>query len=418
MTRRLIILGSTGSIGTQALDVVEHLNALHKAGAFPHRFEIVGLAAGSNAELLAAQAARVGCKNTALATRLGSTGMLPVSTPSTSLSSSQLLTGPDAAERLVCTVECDLVLAAMVGSAGLPATLAAIALGRDVALANKETLVAAGELVVREAARTGSRLLPVDSEHAALWHCLQSLDNDLVPPVASVPRVRRVILTASGGPFRTWPLERIRKASPREALNHPTWSMGPKVTIDSASLMNKALEIIEAHWLFGFAPRQIEALIHPQSTVHALAEMVDGSVIAQLSATDMRHPIQQALAWPERVEPRSARLDLTRLGSLEFAAPDLERFPSLGFAYRAMEAGGTAGAVLNAANEMAVQRFLSSGESLSPMPFGLIPQVVAEAMDAVPAKPITGLADVTSAEDQARRFVAGRLRDLEPAFAN
>jgi 1-deoxy-D-xylulose-5-phosphate reductoisomerase len=417
MTRRLIILGSTGSIGTQALDVVEHLNALHKAGEFPHRVEVVGLAAGSNAELLAAQAARFGCTHTALATNPRGTGMLPVSTPSTSRASTMSLSGSDAAERLVRSVECDLVLAAMVGSAGVPATLAAISLGRDIALANKETLVAAGELVVREASRTGSRLLPVDSEHAGLWQCLQSLDNALVPPVPGVPRVRRVTLTASGGPFRTWPLERIRNATPKEALNHPTWSMGPKVTVDSASLMNKALEIIEAHWLFGLAPEQIGALIHPQSTVHALAEMVDGSVIAQLSATDMRHPIQQALAWPRRVAPCSTRLDLATLRSLEFEAPDLERFPALGFAHRAMAAGGTAGAILNAANEMAVQRFLASAAGPRPMPFGLIPTLVREAMDAVPATPIRSLDDVHLAEAAARAQVASRLRDLEPAFA-
>ncbi len=401
MKRRLIILGSTGSIGTQALDVVTHLNTLHARNQFPHHVEVVGLAAGANAELLRQHASQHPKAVTALAA--GAPGFT--------------YTGADAAEQLVRNVEADIVLASMVGSAGLPATLAAIALGRDVALANKETLVAAGELVVREAMRSGSRLLPVDSEHAGLWHCLQSVDASLVPPVQHVPRVRRVVLTASGGPFRSWSLEKIRVATPRQALNHPTWSMGPKVTIDSASLMNKALEIIEAHWLFGLAPDAIEAIIHPQSTVHALAEMEDGAVIAQLSATDMRHPIQQALAWPERVAPCSPRLDLHTLRSLEFLAPDLERFPSLGFAYRVMRAGGTAGAILNAANEVVVQRFLASADSTQPMPFGLIPRVVGEVLDAIAPTPITSLADVARAESQARALAAERLRDLQAAFA-
>lgn len=418
MNRRLIILGSTGSIGTQALDVVTHLNALHADRKYPSRFEVVGLAAGANAALLARQAHAFNCPRTALAstpsTQSGGTGMLPVSTSSASSafsSSSPTFTGPSAAEDLIKSTDCDLVLTAMVGSAGLPATLAAIHLGRDIALANKETLVAAGEFVIRAARASGSRLLPVDSEHAGLWQCLQSLDHDLVPPLRTAPAIERVVLTASGGPFRTWTKDRIEHATPAEALNHPTWSMGPKVTIDSASLMNKALEIIEAKWLFNIEPRRIEAVIHPQSTVHALVEFADGSMVAQLSATNMRHPIQQALSWPHRVAPCSGRLDLQTLRSLEFEPPDFDRFPSLALAYRVMEQGGTSGAVFNAANEAAVTLFLASGDrgvGKRPIPFGFISRVVAEAMERVKPEPLTDLAAVIRADAAARRFVESR----------
>lgn len=352
MTRRLIILGSTGSIGTQALDVVEHLNALHKAGAFPHRFEVVGLAAGSNAELLAAQASRFGCQHTALATRPSGTGMLPVSTPSTSLSSSQLLTGPDAAERLVRTVECDLVLAAMVGSAGLPATLAAISLGRDVALANKETLVAGGALVMAEVRARGGRLLPVDSEHSAIFQALVGED---------IAAVERIILTASGGALRDWPLDQLARATVKEALAHPNWAMGQRITIDSASMFNKALEVIETREYFGVDPDQIEVIIHPESLIHSMVGYRDGAIMAHMGAPDMRHSIGYALNWPDRAPLPVARLDLAQIGQMTFRSPDLQRYPALRLAREVMARRGLAGAAFNAAKEVALDHFLAGG---------------------------------------------------------
>lgn len=401
--RRLIILGSTGSIGTQALGVVAHLNSLHERGEFPMRYDVVGLAAGTNAALLFDQGARYGVRHLALANGGGSGSSL----------GGGVFVGSDAAERLVRTVECDMVLAAMVGSAGLPATLAAVELGLDVAIANKESLVAAGGLVVPAAEKSGSRLLPVDSEHSALWQCLTGATSGegrgACPPLRLQESVSRVILTASGGPFRAWSKEQIHAATPAQALRHPTWSMGPKVSIDSASLMNKALEIIEAHWLFGVPGPRIEAVIHPQSIVHAMAEFTDGSVIAQMASPDMRGPIQHALAWPIRCNGVSKRLDFGALGRLEFEPPDHARFPALALAYQAIEKGGTAGAILNAANETAVEAFIKSGRGESPMPFGRITELVGAALAQVPVRPLTALADCQAAEAAARDFVVKHL---------
>jgi len=410
MTRRIIILGSTGSIGTQTLEVVEHLNALHARGEFPLRHEIVGLAAGRNAALLFDQAARFGVRHLALAG--SASGPAP--------SSPGLRTGPTAAEALVREVDCDLVVAAMVGSAGLPATLAAVALGRHVALANKETLVAAGALVVPAALASGASLLPVDSEHAALWQCLQSVDHSLDPahgheaprrrpPMHAHPSVRRVVLTASGGPFRTWTKDRIDAATPADALKHPTWRMGRKVTVDSASLTNKALEIIEAHWLFGLPADRIEALIHPQSIVHALVEFDDGSLLAQLGAPDMRGPIQHALTFPSRPAACAQRLDLATLSRLEFETPDPARFPALPLAYHAIRVGGTAGAIFNAANEAAVEAFLASADSPAPMRFGRIAELVQDAIAAIAVVPLRSLADALAADAATRAHVQDAL---------
>jgi 1-deoxy-D-xylulose-5-phosphate reductoisomerase len=399
-TRRIIILGSTGSIGTQTLEVITHLNALHERGGAPHRFQVVGLAAGKGAALLADQARRFGVRELAIAE------------PNGVALSGNLRAGPDAAERLVREVECDLVLAAIVGSAGLPATLAAVELGRDVALANKETLVAAGALVVPEAHRSGAKLLPVDSEHAAVWQCLQGVVAD-APALRAAPRgVRRVILTASGGPFRTATHEQIASATREQALKHPTWSMGAKVTTDSASLMNKALEIIEAHWLFALPAEKIEAAVHPQSAAHALVEFDDASIVAQLATPDMRGPIQNALTWPARLASLVPPLAMGSAGdtqasrpqSLQFEAPDLERFPLLATAYRAIRTGGTSGSILNAANEEAVLAFLRDE-----IRFGRIPELVLEAIDAVPSTPLRSLQDALHADRHARAFVQSRL---------
>lgn len=410
--KRIIILGSTGSIGTQTIEVVEHLNRLHDRGEHPTRYRVVGLAAGRNAGLLCEQAGRLGVGDLAIGEN-GANASLPGAT---------IRRGPEAAERLVCEVECDVVLAAMVGFAGLPATLAAVQLGRDVALANKETLVAAGELVIPAAVRSGSRLLPVDSEHCGVWQCLGMAAEGGCPPMKCGREVSRVVLTASGGPFRTWEKSRIDAATPREALNHPTWSMGPKVTIDSASLTNKALEVIEAHWLFGLEAERIGVLVHPQSMVHALVEYSDGNVMAQLAPPDMRTPIQAALTWPRRAGGVSRKVDWRNLGKLDFAEPDLERFPALGLGYEVIRRGGTSGAVFNAANEAAVEAFLMGHDvapggggkarqcpPIRPISFGRIGELTAAAMREIGVSPLNSLADAQAADAEARRFVMSAL---------
>ena len=390
--RRLLLLGSTGSIGTNTLKVVEHL---HRAGVM--RFEIVGLATGANAVTLAEQAERFDVEHVALADDSGASQLSGrVSRPR------HLYTGPDAALELVEAVARpgDLVVGAMVGSAGLPATLAAIERGCDIALANKETLVAAGALVMPLVKSRGVNLLPVDSEHSAIFQCLSA--------GRSVDEVKRLVLTASGGPFRTWPADRLYAATVEETLNHPTWNMGPKVTVDSASLMNKALEVIEAHWLFGVSTDRIHVVVHPQSIVHSFVEFVDGSVVAQLSPPDMKSPIQYALTWPDRAEGCSPRMDWASALHLDFEPVDHQRFPALGLASRVVETGGSAGAVFNAANEAAVAAYLERR-----IPFGRIAQLVGETLDAIEPAPIESLDDVRRADDAARQQV-GRLMAESP----
>lgn len=376
MTKRIIILGSTGSIGTQSLDVIAHLNALYERNESPINFEVVGLCAGSNRALLAEQSTRFNVRHTACAAD-----------------------SPSAALDLVTRVDCDLVVTAMVGSAGIRATLAAIDLKRDIALANKETLVAAGALIVPRAIAHGVKLLPVDSEHAALWQCL---DVTTPPPFTTANDLTRCILTASGGPFRTATRAQIWDATPKEALNHPTWSMGKKVTIDSASLMNKAFEILEAHWLFALPADRIDALVHPQSLVHALAEFADGNTIAQLAAPDMRTPIQHAIAWPWRAPAPSRKLDWATLRTLAFEPVDHERFPLLNLAYHAIKHGGTAGAILNAANEAAVNTFLQSADAPKPLRFGTVIETVLATVESLKPTPMTTLDDCLHADQQAR----------------
>lgn len=387
--RRIILLGSTGSIGTQTLDVIENLNALASAGKSPVRYRVVGLAAGRNGALVCEQAQRFNVRELAIADETS-----PVS-------GANVRRGQDAAERLVREVECDVVLAAMVGAAGLPATLAAVELGRDVALANKETLVAAGELVIPAARRSGSKLLPVDSEHAGVWQCLPA---PCCPPMDCGVEIARVVLTASGGPFRTWSASDIAAATPEQALKHPTWAMGRKVTIDSASLTNKALEVIEAHWLFGIGADRIGVVIHPQSIVHAMVELSDGNVLAQLAPPDMRTPIQIALTFPHRAAGVSRKLDWTSMSRLDFEQPDLERFPALGAAYEVIRAGGTAGAAFNAANEVAVEAFLDRR-----IPFGAIPRLSRAALERVGTSPLRSLTDVLEADREARRFTTSAI---------
>ncbi len=405
--RRVIILGSTGSIGTQTLEVIAHLNGLHAAGRCEQRFEVVGLACGKNAALMAQQAEKFGVRHTACAA-VPESAAESLAFVRPSCGDALSAAGEESASDLVSSVECDMVVAAVVGSAGIQATLKAVELGRDVALANKETLVAAGSLVVAAAKKSGAALLPVDSEHAALWQCLGSRQ---APPSIPDDGLERVILTASGGPFRTWTKEKIWGATAAEALRHPTWTMGRKVTVDSASLMNKALEIIEAHWLFGIPGSRIEALVHPQSLVHAIAEFRDGNCMAQLAAPDMRTPIQHALTWPRRVEGLSRRLEWSTLRGIEFEPVDHERFPLLALAHRAISDGGTAGAILNGANEAAVGAFLRDGSSLR---FGAVVEAVLETVSAVRPSAMRTLDDCMNADAAAREHACRVLKVTSP----
>lgn len=332
--RRLIILGSTGSIGCSALEV---------AAALPGEVQVVALAGGGRWELLAEQAARFRVPSVALRDAAHYDALRRACPHGT-----RVLAGESALIELVQSVDADLVLAAVVGAAGLPATLAAVERGMDLALANKESLVVAGELLMPLARKRSSNVIPVDSEHSAVFQAMQAGRRE---------EVLRVYLTASGGPFRGWERERMRAATLEAALRHPTWTMGPKITIDSASLMNKGLEIIEAHHLFGLAPDEIEVLVHPESIVHSIVEFRDGSQIAQLGTPDMKTPIQYALTYPRRVGATAERLAWSQPRNLTFEPPDFERFPNLALAFEAARRGGTAGAVLNAANEAAVELF-------------------------------------------------------------
>jgi len=334
MHKRIIILGSTGSIGQAALQVVTALG---------DEVEIVGLAAGNNWRLLAEQAARFGVASVAIASENGYDALRRACPRGTNV-----LAGAPGVVQLVRQSDANLVVAAIVGAAGLPATLAAVERGMDVALANKESLVAAGSLIMPLARERGSRLIPVDSEHSAVFQALQCGRRE---------EVRKIYLTASGGPFRTWSAERIEQATLAEALQHPTWEMGPKITIDSATMMNKALEVIEAVWLFGVTPEQVQVLVHPESIVHAMVEYCDGSVVAQLGLPDMKIPIQYAMTFPRRVSGLAEPLRWDQVGSLNFESPDLAKFPALRLGYEVARRRGSSGVVLNAANEAAVERF-------------------------------------------------------------
>lgn len=334
MQQRIGILGSTGSIGQSTLDVIDHLGS---------GYAVVGLGAGSRVPELVRQARKYGSAYVAIADNSGYEELRGALADDVSV-----FNGENGLVELVEQSDCDCVVSAIVGAAGLPATLRAVELGKTVAVANKEILVTAGAIIMPLAKCTGARLIPIDSEHSAIHQALHA---------GRRSEVRRVYLTASGGPFLTASAEKMRNATLNDALNHPTWSMGPKITIDSATMMNKALEIIEAKWLFDLSPDQIEVIVHPESIIHSLVEFHDGSVIAQLGTPDMRTPIQYALTYPERMPGMSESLDLVRIGRMNFHAPDFDRFPALQLGYEAARRGGTAGAVLNAANETAVGLF-------------------------------------------------------------
>ena len=332
--QRIVVLGSTGSIGQNTLEVLAGLD---------RRYEVVGLAAGSQWKPLAQQARDWRPKAIAITDVANADALRSAVDRSV-----RVYTGPQAMVELIEAEACEVVVSAVVGAAGLPATLRAVELGRRIALANKETLVVAGALIAPLARQTGAALIPVDSEHSAIFQSLQA---------GRRSEVRRIFLTASGGPFRTWDTEQMARATLEDALNHPTWAMGPKITIDSATMMNKALEIIEARWLFDMPADRISVLVHPESVVHSLVEFCDGSLIAQLGSPDMRLPIQYALTWPDRLPCPSQSLDLLAHRRLHLDPPEEDRFPALRRGHEPARRGGTAGAVLNAANEAAVGLF-------------------------------------------------------------
>ena len=380
--KKLLILGSTGSIGVQALDVV-------RSGG---EHEVVGLAAQRSCERLLEQARTLGVSRVAL------TDVDAAARAAESWTGGEVLCGPEGLARLIVESEADLVLNGLIGSAGLGPTVTALGEGIDVALANKESLVVGGELVMKLAEATGARVIPVDSEHSALFQLLRRE----APGAAE-----RLVLTASGGPFRGRDAESLRDVTAAEALVHPTWEMGGKITIDSATLMNKGLELIEAHHLFGFPYERIAVVVHPQSIVHAVVHLNDGSSLAHLGYPDMRVPISYALHYPERADVALETLDLAGVGSLTFESPDLETFRCLGLARDAAAAGGTGPCILNAANEVAVHAFL--GERLT---FLDIPRVIEGTLDAIEPQPVREFEDLYDADAEAREhagLLAARL---------
>ncbi|MCG9967773.1 1-deoxy-D-xylulose-5-phosphate reductoisomerase [Pelotomaculum terephthalicicum JT] len=384
--KRVVILGSTGSIGRQALEVIRQL---------PDRFKVVGLAAGKHWQLLAGQI-REFRPDAVVLEREQELNNLRDELVWSGIP--DLAWGRSGLENLAMLPQADIVLVAVTGALGIYPTIAAISAGKDVALANKETLVAAGHLVIELAAQKKSALLPVDSEHSAIWQCLNGQERGAV---------EKIILTASGGPFRNFSKEQLDNVTVDMALSHPNWQMGNKITIDSATLMNKGLEIIEAKWLFGVSYEQIEVVIHPQSIIHSAVEFSDGSVIAQMGQPDMRLPIQYALTYPERLPGCCSRLKLTRLQELTFEEPDIERFPSLKLAFEAGKTGGTLPAVLNAANEVAVNSFLEKR-----IPFQAIPFIVGEVMEKHLTAKQPGLEEIMEADSWARETGAALIRTL------
>lgn len=379
------ILGSTGSVGEQTLDVIDR---------HPH-LQVFALTAHRNVDKLEAQclhfrpryAVMVDAAAAAqLAQRLAG-------------SDTEILSGPEGLVEVVVATEVTSVMAAIVGAAGLAVTLAAVEAGKRVLLANKEALVMAGELFMAAVARHGATLLPIDSEHNAIFQCLPAAPGVGGRVAVDVSAVRRVLLTASGGPFLDLPAEALAGVTPAEACRHPRWRMGPKISVDSATLMNKGLEFIEACFLFGLPPAQVDVVIHPQSIVHSLVEYVDGSMVAQMATADMRIPIAYGLSWPRRMASGAAFLDLAQVATLEFRRPDLQRFPCLQLGMEAARAGGTTPAILNAANEVAVQAFLDGRLS-----FARIPVIIAAVLDKMPCEQASTLAIIRAADAAARNL--------------
>ncbi|MEE9161739.1 MAG: 1-deoxy-D-xylulose-5-phosphate reductoisomerase [Candidatus Neomarinimicrobiota bacterium] len=386
--RRLSIIGSTGSIGTQALEVITTL---------PGEFQVVAMTARRSVALLAEQAMRFRVEAVAI-TESKAAEELKQSLVGSGI---EVFAGREGLLAVAGRDDVDLCLNGMVGGAGMAPTIAALAAGVDVALANKESLVMAGEFIADLLQRKGVQLYPVDSEHSAIWQCLTGEEHD---------QVRRLILTGSGGPFRTRPLEKFAKVTKEEALQHPNWDMGPKITIDSATMMNKGLEVIEARWLFDLGPDQVDIVVHRESIIHSMVEFVDGSVKAQLGVPDMKIPIQYALTYPDHKPSKWPRLDLTRIGSLNFEPPDLERFPCIGLAYEALRRGGSAPAVLNMANDLAVQAFLNDH-----IPFVAIPSILEDAVSKHPFVERPGLDAIESLQEWTGQHVGEAIDMRVPA---
>ena len=384
MKRRISILGATGSVGTSTLDLVER---------HPDRFEVVALTAATNAAALADCARRTGAKLAVIADE----EKLAELREALAGTHCRAATGHDAMLEAAAG-DAEWVMAAIVGCAGLEPVMAAVEAGRTIALANKEALVTAGPLMTDAARRTGATILPVDSEHNAIFQCLAGNSAD---------GVARLILTASGGPFRTWAKADMDAARPEQALAHPNWSMGAKISIDSATMMNKGLELIEAFHLFGLPSNRIDILVHPQSVIHSMVEYVDGSVIAQLGSPDMRIPIAHALAWPDRIETRAETLDLVQIGNLSFEEPDPVRFPSLRLARAALESGKGEAIVLNAANELAVAAFLGGR-----IRFGQIAEIVERAIEQTEAPAPQSIAEVIDIDQAVRQKVSHSLSSM------
>ena len=376
----LTLLGSTGSIGTSTLDVVR---------MWPERFRIYGLAAGRNVELLARQIAEFKPKVAVVADEAALAQLREILKASNT-PIPELATGPRALVDAATAPEAGFVMSAIVGVDGLEATYEAVRRKKRVGLANKEVLVAGGELVMQARRESGAELIPVDSEHNGAHQCLRA---------GLRKEVSKLILTASGGPFRKTSSEQLAAVTPEQALNHPTWKMGKRITIDSATLMNKGFEVIEACWLFDFPPKDVEVVVHPESKVHALVEYLDGSVIAQVCATDMRMPIQYAMTYPERAAAPVPRMDWTKAAQWNFEPPDFQKFPLLGMAYEAVSAGGSAPATLNAADEIAVEAFLAGN-----IPFPGIAATVAECLEQVPSRQLTSVAALLELDRESRRI--------------
>jgi 1-deoxy-D-xylulose-5-phosphate reductoisomerase len=388
--QRLTVLGSTGSIGTSTLDVV----ARH-----PDRFEVVALTGNSQVELLAKQCLQFRPRYAVLLDEAAASRLRE--SLRAEGANTEVLCGVAALEQVSVLPEVDAVMAAIVGAAGLRPTLAAARAGKKILLANKETLVTAGNVFMEAVRASGSALLPIDSEHNAIF---QSLPHDYRGDMKQ-SGVSKILLTASGGPFRNTPLSELQIVTPEQACAHPNWSMGRKISVDSATMMNKGLEVIEAHWLFNASADDIQVVVHPQSVIHSLVQYVDGSVLAQLGNPDMRTPIACGLSWPERIDAGVAPLDLFKVATMNFQAPDFGRFPCLALAYQALRAAGTAPAMLNAANEVAVAAFLERR-----IPFLHIPRVIEAVLDALPVRPVNSLDDVIGADAEARSVAQQQVR--------
>jgi 1-deoxy-D-xylulose-5-phosphate reductoisomerase len=392
--QRITILGSTGSIGISTLDVLQR---------HPDKYRVYALAANKSVDVLFEQ-----CKQfkPAVAVMLcpDSAEQLEAKFRNAGLAI-KVQSGMQALEMISSTEETDVVVAAIVGAAGLMPTLAAAKSGKRILLANKEALVMSGALLMREVQANNAILLPVDSEHNAIWQCM---------PVGDTQQyhfenegIRRIILTASGGPFRDWNVADLENVTPEQAVAHPNWSMGQKISVDSATMMNKGLEVIEAHWLFGMSSDKIEVVLHRQSIIHSMVDYADGSVLAQMGNPDMRTPIANTLAWPERIDSGVEALDLVKAGRLDFAAADFERFPCLALAYKALNTGGTSTAILNAANEVAVEAFLNRQ-----IKFTDIARIIADVLESVKSTPADSLEQILSADKMARKIAQQQIQVL------